>query len=120
MALAFGVALFVFGDIHDKSGDGTHGGVRSGAVACLVLVFLVVRLPAPAEFEAGCLAVPGLVGEELHFVLLLMALEGEAGLDGENARKDTQRDGLSEMGSFPEREQKHMTPTAGNDELQSV
>ena len=120
MALAFGVSLFIFGDIHDKSGDGTNGGVGSGAVAGLVLVFLVVRLPTPAEFEAGCLAVTGLVNEGLHFTLLLMALEGEAGLDGEHARKDTQRNGLSEMGSFPEREQKHMTPTAGNDEVQSV
>ena len=120
MALAFGVALFIFGDIHDKSGDRTDGGMGPGAITSLILVLLVVRLPAPAEFEAGCLAVPGLVDEGFHFALLLMALEGEARLDGEHARKDAQYDGLSKMGSFPEREQKQGTPTTGNDELKSV
>ena len=115
MALPFGVPGFIFGDIHDESGDGTNRGMRSGAVAGFVLVFLVIRLPAPSEFETGRLPVPRLVEKGSHLALLLMALEGEACFGGEHTCHDAQRKSLGEEGSFPEQEQKQGTPTVRED-----
>ncbi len=115
MALAFGMAFFIFGDIHDEAGDRTDSGVRSGAVSGLVLVFLVIRFPAPAEFETCRLAVPSLLEQGVHLPLLLMALEDEASFGSEHARDDAQGYGLSDEESFPEREQKQGAPTKRED-----
>lgn len=96
MALAFSMPRFIFGHVHDESRDGADGGMGSGAVGGLVLVFLVVRLPPPAEFETCRLAMKRLVEEGLHLPLLLMALEGEASFGGEDARDAAERKRLGE------------------------
>ena len=96
VALAFGVAVFILRDIHDKSRDGTHGGVGARAVAYSVLGFLVVGFPAPSQLEACRLAVQGLVDKGFHRPPLQMAAERETGLSRKQRRNTAKRNRLEE------------------------
>lgn len=84
MALAFGVATLVFGDVHDKAGNGSHGGVGSRARAGPVLALLVVGFPTPSQLDARRLAVLRLMQEGFHRVLLDLATECEPGFGSEH------------------------------------
>jgi hypothetical protein len=97
MTLAFGVAEFILGYVHDEAGNRADGDVRTGAGAGPVLIFLVVGFPAPSEFEARLAAVCRECDEVSHLVLFQMALKGEIGLGGKKAREDANAGGLSEL-----------------------
>jgi hypothetical protein len=111
VALAFGVTVFILGDIHDKAGDGADGGVTSCAIARAILGLLVVSLPAPSQLEAGRLTVLRLEGKSLHSSLLQVASERESCLCNEQRRDSAQRRGLEDEGGLMETAEQHKTPS---------
>ena len=103
MALAFSMPGFIFGDVHDKPRDGTHRDVSTRAISRAVLGFLVVRFPTPSQFEAGRLAVRGVINESLHSALLQMTVERESRLRRQQCRHSAQRNRLNEEGGLIEK-----------------
>lgn len=102
VALAFGVAVFVLADVHDKAGDGADRRARSRAAAGLVLILLVIGFPAPTEFEACGLAVASLGHEGLHRAPLHMAEDRKPGFRGQKASKNAQYQRLENKSGFPD------------------
>jgi len=111
MALPLGVAILVLAYVHDEAGDGADRGARAGARTRLVLGLLVVGFPAPSQFQARLLAMPGQGNQGFHGVLVHMALEGKAAFGREQAGNRAQRYRLGEERAFMEPAQEQNTPT---------
>jgi hypothetical protein len=76
------------------------------------LALLVVRFPAPTQFQAGRLAMTSLVDQGFHGVLLKMAPEREPGLSRQQGGNRAQRQCRGEECDLMETAQEQKTPTA--------
>ncbi len=98
MALAFSVPLFILGYIHDESGNRTDRGLRAGAIARPVLILLIVSFPAPAQLQAGLLALLRKADKPVHLALLQMALQGESAFYHKQKRDRRENDDFGRLG----------------------
>lgn len=98
MALAFGMAVLVLGDIQNEAGNGANRGVRARAVAGAILILLVAGFPTPSQFETGLPAMLGQDDEPGHPMLLDMTVQGESGFGEEQARDYAEDQGFGRSG----------------------
>ncbi len=85
VALADRVSKLVFANVHDISGDWSHGDARSRAVAS-VLMFLVISFPTPFQCETSLLPLKDDMGQCGHLMAFCLAAQRELGSAGKQGR----------------------------------